>query len=394
MPKPTPYKIKRELRRIGRQIAGSPRFLTSYFLAQPYYDLVLSRHRKTVDGALPEQQRIAIYLIFPRDGLLESHIRALEWISASGYAPLLVTNQPLLGEDRKRALALSWRMIERRNYGYDFGGYRDGVLSLRYIMGDLERLVLLNDSTWFPMPGSDNWLKKVDELNADFVAAISNHCVTKVEPKDFRHMEWRYSEARRSFHYCSFAIGVGQKILKDPDFRSFWRHFRLSNNKKLTVRRGEIGLTQWVLRKGYTHAATCDLKDLDQRLNALPDDRLEAVLRNLIIPEAPRLKAQWEELCERLTQASISEWRNDAVGFILTAVAGQGAGYVLPEYMLRERGFPFLKKSPLWLDKCASDNSLSILSSYDSSIARQFKLEAISLRRERAIGFPALPADD
>ena len=91
-------------------------------------------------------QKVAIYLIFPTSGVQESHLSAIEYIASSGYSPLVVSNLFLGDSDRQEVRSRCWQLIERPNYGFDFGGYRDGVLQLASSLHELTRLVIVNDS--------------------------------------------------------------------------------------------------------------------------------------------------------------------------------------------------------------------------------------------------------
>jgi len=48
-------------------------------------------------------------------------------------------------ENKNLLLKYCWTLIERKNYGYDFGGYRDGVLFLSEKIRDLDKLKLDSD---------------------------------------------------------------------------------------------------------------------------------------------------------------------------------------------------------------------------------------------------------
>ncbi len=141
------WKLKREFVRLAGHVAGGPTYVFQYLTATPYYDRFMAKRSKVHVGALPMSRRIGLYLIFPQNGLLRSHLRALDHLIDNGYAPLVVSNLPLGEADLSLLKSRSFRVIERVNFGYDFGGYRDGILSLAKDFPRLERLVLLNDSS-------------------------------------------------------------------------------------------------------------------------------------------------------------------------------------------------------------------------------------------------------
>ncbi len=278
-----------------------------------------------------------------------------------------------------KLLKLCYRYIERSNFGYDFGGYRDGILSLRQNLSNTKQLVLINDSVWFPISSETDWLDDVDTLGVDFAGAGSNYGIPRVEPTTFRDLTFNYRTDHKNFHYCSFALSCGENILRHPGFLQFWQHFPLSSKKKRTVRHGEIGLTSWVLKHGFTHGETLGVANLRQYLDALDDGRLLEVASQVIVPEDRRMKRVKDNLRPQMERLS----RDDLTNFILTATARQGASYALAYFSIFELGYPFLKKSPLWLDLETSDISLRILEKVDTPAARE-ALEEAKLLKLRA----------
>lgn len=375
---PPYWKIRRELVRFWRQLREFPEDLHNVLFATRHYDRELAAQIRRFDGAVSISERVAVFLIFPASGLLPSHLHTLAYLRAKGYAPLVVSNLPLDDADRDRVLAVSWRYMERPNFGYDFGGYRDGVLSLAEDLPRIERLVLLNDSTWFPLPGSRDWLDDVEALGVDFAGAASNFGTPRPEIDAFRSISWNYRTSHRNFHYCSFALCLKPKVIQDPDFLGFWRRLRLTDKKKRTVRRGEIGFTQWALSRRLNTGATLDVTSLDHDLAALSEPRLREIALDLIIPEQPKLQSLWRKVARDAATP-----RDDLEKLVLLAVSRQGSSYALAAYSLRECGFPFLKKSPLWLSPDSAAISLKLLGEIEG--AEDMLAEAQQLAR-RHIG--------
>lgn len=345
----------------GSRLARAPRVLANLVFGTLWYDAVLARHKQVHQGNVPASSRVVIYLIFPRNGLLESHFRALNHFQAHGYAPVVVSNLPLVPADRERLLAQVNQLIERPNYGYDFGGYRDGVRLLRDRLPTLKRLVLMNDSVWFPVARDQGWLPTAEAQGQDIVGAVANYFA---EPAD--HVEisdapftWRYDTRNPRFHYCSFALSFGPAVLRDPRFLRFWDRLKLTNNKFDTIQRGEVGLGQWIVHSGHSHACTFDMSRFDADLDRLDDERLREVVQNFIIPESAALRRQKAMVLKRPTDAP--DTRRYLKNFVLQATIETGAAYALLDFALNEKGYDFVKKSPLWLDPEGADTTLKLL---------------------------------
>jgi hypothetical protein len=100
----------------------------------------------------------------------------------------------------------------------------------------------------------------------------------------------------------------------------------------------------------------------------------------LIVPEDPRL-LEAKHAVLRKVNAGAEGWRALAEKMILTAVARQGVSYALADYTTKERGFPFLKKSPVWLNPETSAITLQIARDLAGPFADQIVAEIDSLNR-------------
>ena len=342
-----------------------------------WYDHVTARAIRCNGGEVPLRNEVGIFLIFPETGVLGSHYHMIDEMNSQGISPFVVSNLPLREEERIQLLPKVFRLMERPNVGYDFGGYRDGILDLAPVLSALERLWLLNDSVWL-VPQSRSWFEDAREMSVEFVAAsCANFLLPRVQPEKFRYVNWNFATSRRNFHYASYALGFSQQLLEDPKFLKFWNKFELRTDKTRTVRRGEIGLTQWVLKYGFSHGATFEIGKLNEELDLLNPSEIDQIARDLIIPEDITLEAIKAEVL--LSDPDSTSGRADRVALILTAVARQASAYALPAYTLN-RGFQFLKKSPLWLSSESSVAMLRLIERIEGPVGAQIRSEAQKLK--------------
>lgn len=372
--KPIPaWKLKREFNRIVAQVSHALPIMWEYLTLTPRYDFLLSRKRKRYRGTKQLSAEVAVYLIFPKDGLLKSHLQMLAELDKQNIAPVVVSNYPLSSDDLDRLKSLCAVIIERPNVGYDFGGYRDAIRELAPRLSSLDRLFILNDSVWM-LDSKKSWFDAVREADKDFCGATSNYGIRRYSDLDFRELVWEYTPDHWNFHYASYALAIGNRILQDRDFLRFWKRFRLSNSKKRTVRRGEIGLSKWMKEKGYSHTATSDVHNIDKEMRALEPDDLQKVFEHLVLPESPRLVKKRDEVAQ--TDLHSAEGMSDRLNFILMSVSSLAIGYVLPYYTINSRGFQFIKKSPLWLSEDSASITMEILENLEGPLGRQACLEA------------------
>ncbi|MEP1201541.1 rhamnan synthesis F family protein [Tateyamaria sp.] len=356
---PPYWKIRREWLRFGRTLKSAPRVTWTYLFNTLYYDLILSRKRIGYDGHLPWTDRIAIFVIFPSQGLLETHLDTVRHLAQNGYTAVVVSNLPLSKTDREQLLEACSCYIERPNFGYDFGAYRDGVLSIQGRLDQLKRLVLINDSAWYPLPGKRNWVREAEDMGHDLVGATSNYGRPRRKSADIMEMELDHSLDHRNFHFASYALSFGPDVITHAQFLAYWKKLRLDNDKKRVVRRGEIGLSQWILRNGFSHKCMFETNELENTLNTLSDERLEALVQNIILLEHERAMSVKKGLLE--TPPAPQDRRSVYTRFILAATSLQGASYALADLLITEKEFPFLKKSPLRLSRDGADATLRIL---------------------------------
>ena len=342
-------KIKREIRREPLRIVARIRMLPRHalHLACPnfHYERTIGRHRRTHIGDQPEARKIAVYLIYPLNGLQESHIAAIKYILRSGYAPLVVSNLELSDEQRDRLLKWSWLLIERPNFGYDFGGYRDAILHLELEHRRVERLALFNDSCWFPVPAECDWLAKAEQLNQDMVGSMSSFHIPRRIGSSLEGFKWSYDPLVRKFCYCSYALLFSGRVAGDPAFTGFWRRLLLfdSREKHNVVRYGEIGLTRWITKRGYSHGSTVGIQDLDEELDGLTCLELRDVLKMTASPWLTEYVAMKARLLEDYEDSST--WKINAIRFILYLAYRGPPCYSLADYLNRRHDFGFLKKA-------------------------------------------------
>lgn len=309
-----------------------------------YNDRILRPKRLHISGAQPETAKLAIFLIFPTNGLQDSHLHSLRYMVENGYSPFVVSNSPLSDADIAKLMPISWRIMVRQNFGYDFGGYRDALLDLAPKLSQTSTLVLFNDSTWFPIPGTMNWLKTAEDNPADFVGATLSGFTGKFRLKNFRTNRWSFRTSARNFHYGSFAIMIKRDILKTKDFLVFWQKLGLSQGKFRTIKRGERGLTRWALRMNHSHAATSDHRYFDVYLASKSPEERRSMLKNIVIVQDKKAEAFFQAFNIRAAVDTMDLGSVDAL--IRTIVGRRGLSASLPQVLIQDFNCAFLKKFP------------------------------------------------
>ncbi len=376
-----PWKIRREAQRLARHAVEWPIELARKLYFRRWYDLVTSKSVKRTTGLADAAPEMAVYVIYPSLGVQQSHILALDEMRAQGIVPLVVSNLPLSDDERVLLAARSTMVLERPNVGYDFGGYRDGILELAPRLDALERLWILNDSCWM-VPQPTSWFDDARRMGVDFVGAASNYGLPRAQIDRLEDFAWTYSPAHRNYHHASFALGIAQPILRDPSFLRFWSKLDIRDSKKQTVRRGEIGLTQWAIAAGYSHGSTSREDRLKASLQGQDDASLDRIAAEIVVLEDPRLWALRDTAFRH--DRSRPEGRRDRLNYVLTAIARQGSAYALAGFNV-DQGFQFLKKSPVWLSEQSARIMATIMGRIEGPAGEVIRKEAARIRQSKSL---------
>jgi hypothetical protein len=180
---------------------------------------------------------------------------------------VLVSNGPLRPEDRTKLARRSALVLERPNVGYDFGAYRDGIRHLWALKQDLSLLVLMNDSTWFPLRRDDDSLARMEALGAD----LAGH-IFKTENE----------EKRGNDHVESHLLMISRAFLRSKDFVRFWSSYRMSDHRVTTIASGEKAFSQLALRSGRSVRTLMGREWLLSILQQFDDQELRLVLDHTI----------------------------------------------------------------------------------------------------------------
>ena len=234
------WKIKRELKRFPISVMSKARASLSP-LHRIRHDLTAHRTVRVIDGDRPVAPEVAIFLIYQPGDFLDSLFLTLDHLIEKGMAVILVANHPIDAEKEALLRPYCFRMIERPNIGYDFGGYREGVLYALREKLLMERLFLLNDSNWFPITEDS------DLIDAARASAADIYGVFLGSP--------RLQEAGHIS--CSPTTIASSGIVSSiRRFDRYWKKMPLIKEKRIVVRQREVGLSQLVREQGFTLEAT------------------------------------------------------------------------------------------------------------------------------------------
>ena len=156
--------------------------------------------------------------------------------------------------------------LPRRNVGYDFGAWRDGLATLD--RSAFDEVICVNDSVYGPLFDLKPAFDDPRTAGADLWGmVVSDQPPGRGLPRQ-RHVQ-------------SWFFGMRRPLLESPCFDTFWSTVEPLSSKSEVIERHEVGLSQHVLRAGFSVAGLYDA-------TTAPRVSLREVIPQLSIAEPSR----------------------------------------------------------------------------------------------------------
>lgn len=322
------WKIARELETLRQQAQALPERLIGA-ARQRRLDARFPSDHRLLNGAAPLTPKVAIFLVYQPSGMAASVLATCRHLARRGYAVMLVSNAPVSAQDQRALGSCVWRFVERPNFGYDFGGYRDGIRLLWHWSVAPEHLVILNDSVWFPLDDAETLLSTMERSNAGFMGAL-------------RHVDPGEPESEHAGIFLSYFFHIKRSVLSSAVFLDYWNHYVATSNKYLTVRRGERGFSRALFAAGVPSEG---VYSRDRLLRVIARQPVEAIVKTLEYGAYtdPHLQRERDELMG--AGARDSAWRARAMAHIEAVSARRNFHSSFCYATIGLMGVPLLKKN-------------------------------------------------
>jgi hypothetical protein len=227
-----------------RYLSRLLKFLDKLLHAAVWYSYVpparlvgLLRHRRQILSVWPETPvtlgpKIVLFMHFDKHGRVSQQlIEYLREFVKHGRSIVFITNAGKLTEPAMAQLqSICAAIIIRRNRGYDFGAWSDGIAHFKLPLAGTEELILANDSVFGPLRPIGELLGRLNYNQADVWGLTES---------------WQYR-----YHLQSFFIAFGPAALAAPAFKKFWRQVRPVPAKSFIIKEYEIGISQAMIKAG------------------------------------------------------------------------------------------------------------------------------------------------
>jgi Rhamnan synthesis protein F len=195
--------------------------------------------------------KIIVFCHYDRTGRIREDLRFyLAELARCGFGIVFVSNAPRLEQAEREFLQRHCAgVITRRNAGFDFSAWKDGLAAYGLPRPDTAMLVLANDSVYGPIRPLWPAIAAIDFSAADLWALTDS---------------WQLR-----YHLQSYFLIAGPRVLGSPEWKRFWSTVRPLAFKRWVIRRFEVGLSQAMLRAGFRLAAVWPYETLlDATANA------------------------------------------------------------------------------------------------------------------------------
>ena len=320
------WKIRRELERFRTQLAAIPSLLLQP-IVQRRYDQKRHENILVEIGEVECSDNLAIFLIFQPSGVSPSILQTCEFLTGSGFAPIVISNAPLNSDDRAVLRKNAHLVVQRPNYGYDFGGYRDGVWLVNNRGLSPKSVLFLNDSVWLPVFPQTELLDRMIDAPEDYVGTqVFGDIAARGKARGF---------------FGSYCFCVKGPVWQSKVFQDFWSGYKNSSNKEVTLRRGERAFSRLILSECGGGAALFDNERFRAVVDALTEPELREAIRDMVVTD-PKLEAAQAAMLKRgLEKASCAEMTE----LLLASARSKNYIAAAPILSLRNLGFPMIKKN-------------------------------------------------
>jgi len=184
----------------------------------------------------PGATAVALYVHFSASGRISAMVlRQLEALAAEGFAVVFISMAPGLPEpDWQAVRARAALVVQRRNFGLDFGAWRDLAPVAAARWPEAREWLLANDSVLGP-------IRPLGPVLAALRAGGPGFFGLTESLQGGPHLQ------------SYFLLASGSAAVSD--LHHFLASMRISHSKWLVVQRGELRLARWMLGRGHRVAA-------------------------------------------------------------------------------------------------------------------------------------------
>ena len=197
-------------------------------------------------------KRLGIYVFYEANGVVDDGVEyLLEAMKHLFHKMIFVVNGAINEEGIEKIQAYTSCIMQRENYGYDAGAYKD-VFS-RWVTSEercsYDEIVLMNNSFYGPLFNIDDTWAQMDAVKADFWGMT-------------RHLEGIW-EKKTQFpqHIQAYFLVIRKRMLESDWFTAFWENIKYPDIFERAVFDFEIQFTTYFEEHGFEGRAVTDVTE-------------------------------------------------------------------------------------------------------------------------------------
>jgi hypothetical protein len=276
------------------------------------------RIRTVTEGmALKESNKFAVFVVYSHAALPEFTMNFITALNRHSYNVVIVSNAELDTTTKGDLLRNCRLLVERVNFGRDFGAYKDGINIAVRRFQNIERLIIANDSVYYLNNGLDRLIADLDG------------------PEDFIGVSEAFAYR---YHAASFLLSFGAGVLKDPVFHRFWAGYLPIPSRMWVILEGEIGLTTRLVEAGHRPHILFKAEHLLPKLLDLEAAEMNEAI--LLFPT--EVRALLTPVIERISGAGaeVNDVAQAAIRAVLQRNQMHAAGFAFMKFL----GLPLFKR--------------------------------------------------
>jgi hypothetical protein len=237
------WKVRRELRATLEQMHA--------LIIQICFPLIRFKNHffpahesQAVQGQKVLGTRVVVYLVFPDSDDLFDRLEAMDYFLGQGSSIICVVNGNLSPYWMDQFCPRCAFVLTRRNDGYDFGGYQNGILFLNNLKHKFDHLHVINDSIIMPVTSNETIFHDIESASDSGFGGAMTLPMKKAVPK----IEYSDKLINLTLSYWIYFSGF---VAKTDCFKNYWTRYIATRSKVLTLRYGERGLSTYMASHGY-----------------------------------------------------------------------------------------------------------------------------------------------
>lgn len=198
-------------------------------------------------------KRVLLYVHFNKNNELSEYVVFQLREMASLFSKVVfITNSQLLEKDKERLTGLYDDFVQRKNEGFDFGAWKDGIKKIGWPeLGAYDSVTFMNDTCFGPIFPVEPVYRKMERSKLDFWGATIHNGGQRGMPG---------TDGPVPKHVQSYFMVFNKNVVRSKEFQGFWNNVKNFTDVNLVIQNYETQLTQ-VLADKYTYGSI--IKNID-----------------------------------------------------------------------------------------------------------------------------------